>query len=62
MCIPWQEFVGLGLKETILVIRSAGKAGYKAIAQDVTEILWLKSLFSKLGYPCVRLQLYGMKT
>ena len=31
--------------------RSVGEADYRALAQGVTEVLWLKSLFSELGYP-----------
>jgi len=36
-----------------MVARSVGKAKYRAIGQGVTEVLWLKSLFTKLGYLCV---------
>ncbi|XP_052208544.1 uncharacterized mitochondrial protein AtMg00810-like [Diospyros lotus] len=35
-----------------MVARSIGEAKYRAIAQGFTKILWLKSLFSELGYPC----------
>lgn len=30
--------------------RSVGEIEYQAVAQGVTEVLWLKSLFSELGY------------
>jgi len=33
-----------------VVARSVGE--YRAIAQGVTEVLWLKSLFGELGYSC----------
>lgn len=33
-----------------MVARSVGEAEYRAVAQGVTEILWLQSLFSELGY------------
>ena len=33
------------------VARYVGEAEYRAVAQEVTEIMWLKSLFSELGYP-----------
>ena len=36
-----------------MVARWVGKAEYKASAQGVIEVLWPKSLFTKLGYPCV---------
>jgi len=29
-----------------------GEAEYGAIAQGATKIVWLKSLFSEVGYPC----------
>ena len=35
-----------------MVARSIGEAEYWAVALGVTELLWLRSLFSKLGYPC----------
>ena len=37
----------------LIVARSVGEAEYRAIAQGVTEVMWLKSLFSELGYPCM---------
>jgi len=39
-------------RKQLVVARSVGEAEHKAIAQGVTEIRWLKSLFSELGYPC----------
>ena len=30
-----------------------GEAEYRAIGLGVTELMWLKSLFQELGYPCV---------
>ena len=33
-----------------MVARLVGEAEYRAVAQGVIEILWLKSLFSELGY------------
>ena len=34
-----------------MVARSVGEAEYHALAQGVIEIMWLKSLFSEVGYP-----------
>ena len=36
-------------KQTV-VAQSVGETEYRAIAQGVNEILWLKSLFAELGY------------
>jgi len=33
-----------------VVARSVGESEYRALAQGVTEVLWLKSLFAELGY------------
>jgi len=33
-----------------IVARSVGEANYQAMAQGVTEVMWLKSLFTELGY------------
>ena len=33
--------------------RSVGVAEYRAVAQGMTKVLWLMSLFSEVGYPCV---------
>lgn len=41
-----------GSKKLSVVARSIGEAKYQAIALGVTELLWMRSLFSKLGYPC----------
>lgn len=38
-----------GSKKHPTVARSSIEAGYKAIANTVCELLWLQSLFSKLG-------------
>ena len=37
----------------LVVAQSVGEDKYRVIAQGVTEILWLKSLFAELGYQCV---------
>ena len=34
--------------------RSICEAEYRAVAQGVIEILWLKSLLSELGYSCTQ--------
>lgn len=39
-------------RKQLVVARSVGEAEYRVVAQGVAEILWLKSLLSKLGYPC----------
>ena len=41
-----------GSKKQSVVARSVGEAEYRAIALGVTELMWLKSLFLELGYPC----------
>jgi len=38
-------------KKQTVVARSVGEAEYRALAQGVAEILWLKSLLIELGYP-----------
>ena len=38
-------------RKQFVVARSVGEAEYRVVAQGVTEIMWLKSLFSELGYP-----------
>ena len=38
-----------------MVARFVGEAEYRAVVQGVTEILWLKSLFFELGYPCAKI-------
>ena len=43
------------LKKQPVVARSVGEAEYRVVAQGVIEVLWLKSLFSELGYPCVHM-------
>ena len=35
-----------------VVAKLVGEAEYRAIAQGVTKILWLQSLFLELGYKC----------
>jgi len=43
-----------GSKKHLVVDSSVGEAKYRVVAQGVTEILWLKSLLSELGYPCTQ--------
>ena len=40
----------MDFKEIVYGGKSVGEAKYRALAQGVTRILWLKSLFSELGY------------
>ena len=35
-----------------VVARSVGESEYRIVAQGVTKVLWLKSMFSELGYSC----------
>ena len=44
------NLIAWGSRKQSIVAWSVGEAEYRAMAQVVTEILWLKSLFSKLGY------------
>lgn len=51
----WCAFLGnnllvWGSKKQTVVAWSVGEAEYREVAQGVTEILWLKSLFHELGF------------
>ena len=41
-----------GSKKQTVVARFVGEAKYRVIALGVTELMWLKTLFQELGYPC----------
>ena len=42
-----------GSRKQSIEARFVGEAEYRVVAQGVIEVLWLKSLFLELGYPCV---------
>jgi len=47
-----QNLIVWSSRKQTVVARSVEEAEYRAIAQGVTEILWLQSLFLELGYSC----------
>jgi len=47
-----QNLIVWSSQKKTVVAQSVGEAEYRAIAPQVTEILWLQSLLSKLGYSC----------